>query len=75
MINLTLTVTPETHAWLKREAGNRGVSASRLVGELLESERLRSTGYEDAMRRFFSVPAQRLSADDEPLPRRETLYD
>ncbi len=75
MINLTLTVTSETHAWLKREAGLRGVSASRLVGELLESERLRSTGYEDAMRRFFSVPPQRLSEDDEPLPRRESLYD
>lgn len=75
MINLTLTVTPETHAWLKRESGLRGVSASRLVGELLESERLRSTGYEDAMRRFFSIEPQRLSADYEPLPSRDSLYD
>lgn len=75
MINLTLTLPPETHSWLKREAGARGVSASRLVGELLESERLRSIGYEDAMRRFFSTPPQRLSADDEPLPSRESLHD
>lgn len=75
MINLTLTVSPETHAWLKREAGARGVSASRLVGELLESERLRSIGYDDAMRRFFATKPQRLSEGYEPLPRRDALYD
>lgn len=75
MINVTLTLSPETHAWLKREAGARGVSASRVVGEILESERLRAIGYEDAMRRFLSRPGQCLGVEGEPLPRREDLYD
>lgn len=50
-------------------------SALRGSWEMLESERLRSIGYEDSMRRFFATKPQRLSEGYEPLPRRDALYD
>lgn len=54
MPNLTITTDEETLRWARVEAAKRGISISRLVGELLTQWRKQEDDYERAMADFFS---------------------
>jgi hypothetical protein len=75
MKNLTITVDAETAAWARKHAAERGLSVSRLVGELLHEKMKHRAEYERAMRHFLSRKPVQLREPDEPLPKREELHD
>ncbi len=75
MKNITITLDPETAAWVRVHAAEKGMSVSRLVGELLQERMRDRREYERAMRRFLSKGACNLSGESERYPTREELYD
>ncbi len=74
MKNITITLDDETAAWLRAEAGRRSLSVSRLVGELLRERNQELQAYERAMHDYFSRRPVLVELD-QPLPKREELYD
>jgi hypothetical protein len=73
MKNVTITLDEKTAAWVRVHAAERGMSVSRMVGEMLREKMQHSREYEEAMRMFLSRPPVRF--DGRPYPRREELYD
>jgi flagellar biosynthesis/type III secretory pathway ATPase len=74
MKNITITLDDETAAWLRAEAGRRGQSVSRLVGELLRERNHDLLAYERAMHDFFTRPRTLVNIGS-PRPTREEIYD
>ncbi|HEV2855137.1 MAG TPA: hypothetical protein VHC97_20250 [Thermoanaerobaculia bacterium] len=75
MRNVTITLDEEVARWVRIEAAKRETSVSRFVGEFLRELMRSEDAYELARRQFFAVEPKPLRAGDEPLPRREDLYD
>ncbi|HET8701114.1 MAG TPA: hypothetical protein VFL97_05565 [Nitrococcus sp.] len=75
MKNLTIKLDEETLRWARIEAARRGVSVSRLVGEILRERHIREARYEAAMHRFLERGPRPLKRSEERYPGREELYD
>jgi hypothetical protein len=75
MKNVTITLDEATAQWARQASAERGVSVSRFVGELLRQQMQQVTGYELAMKRFFSVQPRPLKGPGEKYPTRDELYD
>lgn len=75
MKNITITLDEGTAGWARLHAASRGISVSRLIGELLQSQMRRDSDYEEAMRRYLAKKPQCLSGPNERYPTREEIYD
>ena len=75
MKNVTITLDEGTARWAKQVAGQRGVSVSRFVGELLRQQMQQERSYELALKRYFSLQPRALRAAGEKYPDRETVHD
>jgi hypothetical protein len=75
MKNITITLDEETAAWARVHAAERGLSLSRMVGEMLQREMRGAREYDEAMRRFLSKRPVMLRLAGERFPTREELYD
>jgi len=75
MKNITITLDPETAAWVRVKAAEHNTSVSRFVGALLQQQMKERASYQRAMERFLSRPPFTLGEPGEPLPTREELYD
>jgi hypothetical protein len=75
MKNLTITLEPEVVHWVRIKAAEQEMSVSRYVGELLKEKMETNQQYERAMQQYLALPSKPLGNPDEPLPKRETLYD
>ncbi|MCX8085266.1 MAG: hypothetical protein N3C63_00045 [Rhodocyclaceae bacterium] len=80
MPNLTITTDEETLRWARIEAAKRGISVSKLVGELLAEQRKKSEEYQRALAEYLASPPWPLPeepprADGRLWPTREEIYD
>ena len=75
MKNVTITLKPDVARWIRIKAAEREMSVSRYVGELLKDKMAEDDHYEQAMHQYFSLSPKPLGNPDEPLPKREELYD
>lgn len=75
MRNVTITLDEEVARWVRIEAAKRKTSVSRLVGDFLRDLMRSEDSYEAARRQFFAIEPRPLGAHEEPLPRREDLYN
>jgi hypothetical protein len=59
MKNVTITLDKETATWARVHAAQRGMSLSRMVGELLRQRMREAQEYDDAMRCYLAkVPVK-----------------
>lgn len=75
MKNITITLDPETAAWVRVHAAEQNKSVSRLVGEILQTHMKDRREYQRAMRRYLSKPPFEISGEPEKYPTRESLHD
>jgi hypothetical protein len=75
MKNITITLDAEAAAWARKQAAEKGMSVSRLIGQLVHDTMTHKREYELAMRRFMSKGAFDISGQSEKYPSREELYD
>ncbi len=75
MKNITITLDAETASWVRVKAAEHNKSVSRFVGELLQQQMKQRVEYQRAMERYLSKPPYKIRESDEPLPKREELYD
>jgi hypothetical protein len=75
MKNITITLDAEAAAWTRKQAAEKGLSVSRLIGELVHEKMEHRREYERAMRRYLSKGAFDISGESERYPTREELYD
>lgn len=76
MKNVTISMDEETAAWTRIEAAKANVSVSRFVGELLERERRRDLGYDEAYAKFRNQkPVTLRSQPGERYRSRDELHD
>ena len=75
MKNITITLEPEVARWVRIKAAEQEASISRYVGQLLKEKMETSQQYEHARQQYLALPSKPLGNPEEPLPRRETLYD
>jgi hypothetical protein len=75
MKNITLTLDPETAAWIRVHAAEQNKSVSRLVGEILQSHMKDRREYQRAMRRYLSKPPFDLTGGPEKYPSRAEIHD
>ena len=75
MKNVTITLNEETASWARVHAAERGMSLSRMVGEMLCREMREAREYEQSMRHFLAKKPRRLSQPGTRYPNREELYD
>lgn len=75
MKNVTVSMDEETASWARIEAARRGVSVSRLIGEMLKERRRLQTDYVAAADRFLGRQPKALKSGAERYPTRDDLYD
>jgi ribosomal protein S3 len=75
MKNITITLDPETAAWIRIQAAEQNKSVSRLVGEILQEQMKDRREYRRAMNGYLSKPPFALSGDPEKYPSREEIHD
>ena len=72
--NVTITADEEILRWTRREAADKGVSVSKLVGQILEREMRRRDDYWKAFERWKKIkPVPH--ADASKRPGREEMHD
>jgi hypothetical protein len=75
MKNVTITLDPETAAWVRVQAAEKQMSVSRLVGEILRERMASNREYERAMRHFLSREPVMPANPAEKTPSREEIHD
>ena len=75
MKNVTITLDAPTLQWARVSAAERGISVSRLVGEMLAEKMSRDRGYEKAMRQFLALRPVMPKNPGEPFLTREEAHD
>jgi hypothetical protein len=75
MKNVTITLDEGTARWARQVAGQRGVSVSRFVGDLLRQQMQQDRRYELAMKRYFALEPRALRGAGEQYPSREAAHD
>ncbi|MDT8450999.1 MAG: hypothetical protein RQ847_12595 [Wenzhouxiangellaceae bacterium] len=75
MKNITVTMDEETARWARIEAARRGISVSRMLGEILENQMFADTNYETASNRYRARTARLLKAAGQRYPDRDALHE
>ena len=75
MKNITITLDPETAAWVRVHAAEQNKSVSRLVGEILQEQMKGRREYWRAMQGYLSKPPFDLAGEPEKYPTREEIHD
>lgn len=75
MKNVTITLDSEAATWARKQAAEKGVSVSRLIGEWVHEKMIHKREYELAMHRFMSKGAFDISSESARYPTREELYE
>jgi hypothetical protein len=75
MKNITITLDPETAAWIRVQAAEQNKSVSRMVGEILQEQMKDRRAYRRAMQAYLSKPPFDLSGGPEKYPTREEIHD
>ena len=75
MKNITITLDPETAAWVRIHAAEQNKSVSRLVGEILQARMKDRREYQRAMRRYLSKPPFDLTGEPQKYPTRDEIHD
>ncbi|HEX5163689.1 MAG TPA: hypothetical protein VFV88_18325 [Steroidobacteraceae bacterium] len=75
MKNITITLDPETAAWVRIHAAEQNKSVSRLVGEILQARMKDRREYQRAMRRYLSKPPFDLAGEPQKYPTRVEIHD
>jgi hypothetical protein len=75
MKNITITLDEQTAAWVRMAASKRGMSVSRLIGDLLHDRMREARDYNEAMRRFFSHKPFNFEWVGGRRPTREEVHD
>lgn len=76
MRNITITIDEATAAWARLRAASRGMSVSRFVGELLQSQMDGHSDYDEAMRRYLAKkPVPLRETTGERYPTRDETHD
>jgi len=75
MKNITITLDPETAAWVRVHAAEQNKSVSRLVGEILQTHMKDRREYQRSMRRYLSKPPFDLTGEPQKFPSRDEIYD
>ena len=71
--NLTITVEEEALRWARHEAAEKGISVSKLVGQMLEREMRQTDAYWKAFERWKQISKKGLDVDaPNRLSREET---
>jgi hypothetical protein len=74
MKNITITLDPETAAWVRIHAAEQGKSVSRLVGEILQTRMKERRDYQRAMKRYFAKTPLELAGSTAKPTLRDGLY-
>lgn len=74
MKNITITLDPETAAWVRIHAAEQGKSVSRLVGEILQTRMKERRDYQRAMKRYFAKSPLELEGPTAKPTIREGIY-
>ncbi len=75
MKNVTITMPEEVARWARVEAARRGISLSRMLGDILQ-ERMEFEGeYRKHQAEFNAVAPRKLTGPGRALPAREELHD
>jgi hypothetical protein len=75
MKNVTIKLSEEAAEWIRVHAAERGISVSRILGEMVEERMRASSQYEAARRHFLTRKLRPLKHPGEEFPKREDLYD
>lgn len=75
MKNITVTMDEETARWARVEAARRGVSVSRMLGEILHQQRLDDAEYGAARQRYLKRKPKKLKSEGQPYPERSSLHE
>jgi hypothetical protein len=75
MKNVTITLDAPTLQWARVSAAERGISVSRLIGEMLAEKMARDRGYEKAMRQFLALRPVMPKNPGAPYLTREEAHD
>jgi len=75
MKNITITLDPETAAWVRVQAAHQNKSVSRLVGEMLQGHMKDRREYQRAMHAYLSKPPFDLTGEPQKCPTRDEIYD
>jgi hypothetical protein len=75
MRNITISLDEVTASWARLQAASRGMSVSRLVGELLQSQMHAGSDYDEAMRRYLAKQPVTLRATRQRYPTRDETHD
>lgn len=75
MKNVTITLDPQTAAWVRVQAARRSMSVSRFVGELLHKHMMNSQAYNEALQRFLGERPFEFEWVDDRRPAREEPGD
>lgn len=73
--NITVTLEEDVARWARVEAARRDTSVSRLLGDILRSEMLRTPRYREAMRAYLAKEPGVHRRAGQPLPSRDELHD
>lgn len=75
MKNVTITMQEDVARWARVEAARRGISLSRMLGDVLR-ERMEFEGkYREHQAEFNAVEPRRLTESGQELPAREDLHE
>ena len=75
MKRITITLDEATAGCARLRSASRGISVSRLIRELLQSQMQRDSDYEEARQRYFAMEPQCLRGSGERCPTREEIHD
>lgn len=73
--NVTVVLSADSARWLRVAAAERDMSVSQFVGELVERERARAEGYDQARTRFLARRPRRLGPPGQRLPTRAEIHE
>ena len=73
--NLTITVDEEALRWARHEAAEKGISVSRLVGQMLEREMRQTDSYWKAFEKWKQLSAKGLDVDAANRLTREEAHE
>ncbi|MDT8438558.1 MAG: hypothetical protein RQ729_06080 [Wenzhouxiangellaceae bacterium] len=75
MKNITVSMDEDTAQWARIEAARRGISVSRMLGELLRAQRLENSEYRAAQQRYQGRTAIPLKPARQNYPDRADVHD
>ena len=73
--NLTITVEEEALRWARHEAAEKGISVSKLVGQMLEREMRQTDAYWKAFEKWKQLSAKGLDVEAATRMSREETHE